>query len=409
MTSFAASFRAPLESRDFRLLFAGRTIQRAGSAMTPIAYAFAVIELGGSATSLGIVVAAGLLPTVMFLLVGGVVADRLPRHLVMVASNILNFSIQSVAAVLLLTGSATITHLVVLSLGSGTVAAFFFPAAAAVVPQTVPREHLQPANALQNLGLNAGTIGGAAIGGVVVDVVGPGWAVAADAASFLMAAALIVRLSARGGTRSTDSEAFLDELRHGWTEFRRHRWLWVVVAGFSVALATGHAAFYVLGPIVADESLDAAHGWGLVLGAEGVGLIVGGLIALRARFGRPLLAGCLCATVLILRPLVLGLRLPLALTMVGTFVAGVGIEIFGVNWFLSVQGHVPEEMLSRVFAWDALGSIGLLPLGLVVVGPVSEAIGTNTTLFACSGIVAVAMLAQLLVRDVRELPRPANT
>lgn len=408
MTTLQQNLRAPLRSRDFTLLFAGRTVQRAGSALTPIAYAFAVIDLGGSATSLGFVVAAGVFPTVLFLLLGGVIADRLPRHRVMVASNLLSFANQSVAAALLITGNATVAHLAILSLIGGTVSAMFFPAAAAVVSQTVPREDLQSANALQSLGLNSATIGGASIGGLAVDVIGPGWAVAFDALTFLVAAVLIGKLRIASSSRG-NPESFLTELRQGWREFSSRRWLWAVVVGFSVALATGHAAFYVLGPIVADESLGEAHGWGLILGAEGVGLIVGGLVALRVRFKRPLLAGCLCAIPLFLPTLLLGLRLPLLVIMAGALLTGIGIEIFGVNWFLSVQGHVPEEMLSRVFAWDALGSIGLLPIGLVLVGPISEAVGTNETLFACSALVAAAMIGQLFVRDVRELPRPAET
>ncbi len=410
MSTLQQNLRAPLASRDFRLLFAGRTIQRAGSALTPIAYAWAVLDLGGSATSLGFVVAAGVLPTVVFLLIGGVIADRLPRHRVMVVSNVLAFANQSVAAGLLISGNATIGRLAVLALIGGTVSALFFPAAIAIVPQTVGREDLQSANALLGLGLNGAQIGGAALGGIIVDLISPGWAVAIDALTFAIAAGFVGSLSSTARARvGSEASSFLAELRAGWREFASRRWLWAVVAGFSVALATGHAAVYVLGPIVADESLGEAHGWGLVLAAEGAGLVVGGLIALRVRFARPLLAGCLCAVPLFVLPLLLGLRLPLGAIMLGSFVAGIGIEIFGVNWFLSVQGHVPEEMLSRVFAWDAFGSIGLLPIGLVVVGPVSDAVGINTTLFACSGIVAAAMLGQLLVGDVRRLPRPAET
>lgn len=373
--------------------------------MAPLALAFAVIELGGSPTDLGLVVAVGIAPQVVFMLVGGVVADRVPKNLVMVWANLGSAAAQGVAAWLLLTGRAEIWHLAVVSLVRGTFSSTFFPASAGIVPQTVPRELLQPANALLRLGLNSTNIGGAAIGGVVVGLAGPGWAVAVDAASYVASAAILRMMRVRVLDRAEGS-SFVTELRLGWQAFAARRWLWAVVIGFSLGMAAESGALSVLGPIVADESLGGATAWGLVLALQGVGLIAGSIVALRVRARRPLALGVAATLALPIPIFLLAVRAPVAVIAAGALVVGIGIEIFSVNWDLSVQGHVPEELLSRVYAWDAVGSICLMPVGLAVVGPIADAIGIGATLWGCAAVTLVAMGGQLLVPDVRRLERP---
>lgn len=373
--------------------------------MAPIAVAFAVIHLGGSPTDLGLVVAVGVLPQLVFTLVGGVVADRIPKNHVMIAANVASGLLQAVAAWLLLTGRAEIWHLGVLSLLRGTVSSIFYPASAGIVPQTVPRELLQPANVLLRLGLNATNIGGAAIGGVIVGLAGPGWAIAVDAASYLIAALVLRAMRVRVFDRAPGS-SFVTELRLGWRAFASRRWLWAVVVGFSFGMASHSGAISVLGPIVAEASLGGATVWGLVVAAEGIGLIAGGLVALRLRASRPLRLGVTAMLTLPLPVVLLAVEAPVAVIAAGAFLLGVAIELFAVNWDLSVQGHVPGELLSRVYAWDAVGSISLMPLGLAAVGPIADTVGTSAALWGCAAVGFVAMAAQLLVRDVRNLGRP---
>jgi len=395
---------APLRERDFRLLFLGRTVSFAGSAMAPVALAFAVLELGGSATELGLVLAIAILPQVFFLLIGGVIADRFPRHLVMVGSNLVAGVAQAVAAYLLLTGKAEIWHLAVIALVRAVASSFFFPAMQGIVPQTVPTEQLQPANALLRLALNATSIGGAALGGLLVATAGPGWAVAIDALTYLAAAAILLPMHIRAPERDVDT-SFIHELREGWGEFHSRQWIWVVVLGFAFANAAEAAGLYVLGPVVAEESLGGASVWGLVLAATGVGLVLGGLLALRLEPERPLLVG-VSAITLNFPPLVLlAIEAPWPLIALSALVAGIGIELFSVFWDTALQTHVPNEVLSRVSAWDAIGSLVLIPAAYAVVGPLASAIGTEATLWTCSAIVVVAIAAQLLSREVRELPR----
>ncbi len=395
---------APLRERDFRLLFFGRAVSFAGSAMAPVALAFAVLELGGSTTELGLVLAIAILPQVFFLLVGGVIADRFPRHLVMVGSNLVAGVAQAVAAYLLLSGKAAIWHLAVIALVRAVASSFFFPAMQGIVPQTVPGELLQPANALLRLALNATSIGGAALGGVLVAAAGPGWAIAFDALTYLAAAAILLPMHVRAPARDTDS-SFIHELLEGWGEFRSRQWIWVVVLGFAFANAAEAAGLYVLGPVVAEESLGGASVWGLVIAATGVGLVLGGLLAFRLEPDRPLLVG-VSAITLIFPPLVLlAIEAPWPLIALAALVAGIGIELFSVFWDTALQTHVPNDVLSRVSAWDAIGSLVLIPAAYAVIGPLAGTIGTEATLWLCSGIVVVAITAQLLSREVRELPR----
>jgi MFS family permease len=395
---------APLRARQFRLLFLGRTISFAGSAMAPVALAFAVLELTGSKTDLGLVLAARSIPQVVFLLVGGVWADRLSRHRVMVASNVLSGAAQAAIAVLLVTGAAEIWHLAALAAVNGFAAAFFFPASQGVVPQTVPAESLQSANSLLRLGLNATSITGAALGGVLVAATSPGAAIAFDAASYWLAALFLARMRLPAGLRLAGSR-FSGELREGWREFRSRTWLWTIVLQFAVVNAAWVGAESVLGPVVADEDLGGAAAWGAIVACQSAGLVVGGLAMLRLRPRRILLAATF--GMLLTLPVLVALAVPLPVVAVAAcaFVAGLGLEVFGVLWDTTMQQEIPAEKLSRVYSYDALGSFVLVPVGLAVAGPVAAAVGTSEALLLAGAVNLAATLAVLGVRDVRTLRR----
>jgi predicted MFS family arabinose efflux permease len=373
--------------------------------MAPIAIAFGVLELGGSAGDLGIVLTVAILPQLVLLLAGGVIADRLPRHLVIVVSDLASGVVQTVAAVLLISGHAEIWHLGVLAFARSIAASFFFPAQQGLLPQTVPAAMLQPANALLGLTRNATNIGGAAVGGIVVAAAGPGWALGFDAVTYFAGAAFFLPMRITAPERAAQA-GFVAELREGWGAFRSRTWLWIVVIGFGFSNAAQAASLNVLGPVVAKESLGGARVWGAILAAQGVGLVLGGLVALRIRPARPLLVG-VCAALLFVPPIAaLALEARWPLIALAALLAGVGLELFGVFWDLNMQGHVPNELLSRVYAWDALGSWVLMPAAYAVVGPASAAFGMTATLWGCAAIVAVAIAAQLASRDVRALPHP---
>jgi predicted MFS family arabinose efflux permease len=394
-----------LAERDFRLLFLGRTASLLGSAFAPVALAFAVLDdLDGSASALGLVLAAIWVPQVIFILVGGIWADRLPRNLVMVLTDLVMFAVQGVVAALLLTGSAEIWHLVVLQFVRGTATAFFFPASSGLVPHVVSPERLQQANALLRLSQSSVGIVGAALSGLVVAAVGSGPALAFDAVTFLVSAALLVRIRLPSSVKVA-SRSFFGELREGWDEFRSRSWLWSIVVQFMVINAFGQGTFLVLGPVVAQRELGGASAWGAIVAATAAGEVLGGLLVLRTRPSRILLVASF--GILLFAPLCFLLAIPASLVVVvaAAIVAGIGIQIFGVLWDTAMQQQIPHDRLSRVYSYDALGSYVCIPIGLSVAGPIADLVGVGTALSLAGVVVIVATALVLLVDEVRTLRR----
>ena len=394
----------PLAEREFRLLFLGRTVSFVGGSFGIIALAFAVLDLTGSKADLGYVLAARAVPTVAFLLVGGIWADRLPRHQVMVGSNLLSGASQATVAALLFSGHARVWQLAALAAVNGTSLAFFFPASSGIVPQTVPERLLQPANALLRLGLNGSAILGGAAAGLVVYATSPATGIAIDAASFVAAAALLAAMRLPR-TLHMQSSNFVADLKLGWREFSGRAWLWAIVLQFGFVNAVQQGTEGVLGPAVSKQHFHGAAGWGLIGAAQSVGLVAGGILMLRLRPRRLLLVATLGFLLSVPLLFALAIPLPLAAVLVLALAAGIGTETFGVLWDTTMQQEIPLDRLSRVSSYDALGSFALIPIGLAVAGPVAEAVGTRATLFAAGLISLSATLAVLFVEDVRVLRR----
>ncbi|SCF06157.1 Predicted arabinose efflux permease, MFS family [Micromonospora viridifaciens] len=393
---------APLRYAAFRYLAAGRMVNMLGNGVAPIALAFAVLDLTGSVRDLGLVVGARSLMNVLFVLFGGVVADRIPRRMVLVGSNLLGALTQAAVAALVLTGTAAIPLLLALSAANGIVSALAQPASAAATPQTVPPQLIQPASALIRLGMNASMIGGAALGGLLVAAVGPGWGLAADALAFAVAAIafLGVRVAAPPAGRARTS--VVADLREGWTEFTARTWVWVVVLGFMVLNAALVGGVHVLGPAVADATIGRGA-WGVVLAAETAGMVVGGLIALRIRVRRLLLLGVACMFAESFLLLGLALAPTIAVLVTAGVAVGLAVEQFAVAWDTSIAQHVPADRLARVYSYDMLGSWVAIPLGQVAVGPLAAAVGTRATLLLLAALVVLSVLGMLASRDVRRL------
>ncbi len=409
--------RAVLRQRAFVALTAGRTISILGNGLASIAITFAVLDLTGSATDLGLVLAARSLPQALFLLFGGVVADRFPRHLVLVVASIISAASQAVAATLLLTHSATVASLAAIGAVNGASTAFLFPASAGLLPRTVPAALLQPANVVLRMASTAASIVGVSVGGVLVATVGPGWGVAVDAATFLVGSvcfAAVGRRSADTGDEAHEprsEDSMLRQLREGWSAFRSRTWLWAVVLAFGIINAVHAAGWSTLGPAIADGTFGR-RGWGFVLAAETLGAVLSGALLLRLRLRRPLFVGML--GVLAWSPLLLALAAepPVLLLGVAAFLAGGAIELFGLGWDLSMQQHVPPHLLSRVYAYDALGSLVAIPVGQVLAGPVAGLVGIRPAVALCAVVIMVVGAVTTAVPAVRRLERvaaPAST
>ncbi|MEZ5117592.1 MAG: MFS transporter [Candidatus Nanopelagicales bacterium] len=393
-----------LRDRDFALLFLARVVSVFGGALTPIALAFAVLDLpGGDASSLGLVLTAQAVPQIVFMLFGGVLADRFPRARVMMAAELLAGAVTLAAALLLLTGNATVSAIAALAALNGVAVAFLFPALTGIVPDIVEQGRLQAANALLRLATNVARILGTAAAGVLITTLGAGWAVLVDALTFFAAAVLLVGIRSRHASRE-GSWAPLRELRGGWREFSSRRWVVVVVVGFAFVNLGLAAGLGVLGPVQSNEVLGGAGPWAVLLTAEAVGTVLGVFVAMRLRPRRPMFVAVAAAPLVAVPFALLAIPAPLWLIAVTAFVAGVAIDVFSVLWDTALQQNVPEDSLSRVSAYDWLGSSLLQPVGLAIAGPVALALGTGSALWLCAAVIAVPLLLAMLDPQVRRLP-----
>lgn len=393
-----------LEERPFRLLWLGQSTSRLGDGISGIALAFAVFELGKSASELGIVMAAFTVGHVAFILAGGVWSDRLSRRRVMIACDLIRGCAQAAIAVLLITGIAELWHLVVTAVLIGAASAFFDPASTGFIPQTVSVERLQQANALMSTSSSAAWLAGPALSGALVAVFGAGVAFAVDAATFGVSVVFLAAIRVPDTHVAAERQSFFGDLAHGWREVRARTWIVAALVTFSLS-NTAIAVFFVLGPVIANEELGGAADWGIAMTIGSAGGLAGSLVALRYRPARPLIPSFL---VMIFASVAL-LSLVPPLHAVGIGVASglmfLGIQLGNALWHTMMQQHVPADVLSRVSSYDWLVSLVFMPLGYTLAGPLADTIGLDTTLIAAAILSAAANLGVLLVPSVRNLRR----
>jgi hypothetical protein len=283
------------------------------------------------------------------------------------------------------------------------------PALASVMPQLVHRDQLQQANVLVSMMRGGLTIIGPSAAAVIVTTAGPGWALAADGASYLGAAALLLGVRIPRREPRADAPSAIAELREGWTYVRSTTWLWVVVLAFTFINMIHAGALSTLGPVLAKQGDLGERGWGLILSAEAVGLLVTTLVMIRVPLKRPLLFGMLGMGLEGLLITMLGFEPILPILIGFAVLAGIGIEIFSLGWNLAMQEHVPDDMLSRAYSYDALGSFVAIPIGTLVFGPLGAAFGVANVIVV-GGLVFLGLaLLALTSRSVRTLERVSTT
>ena len=396
---------APLRERAFRLMFLAHSTSNIGDQIAPIAVAFAVLDLTGSPTDLGIALTARVLPMVLFVLVGGVWADRLPRHRLMLASDAGRLLTQGLLAFLLIAGLAEIWHVFVLQALNGAATAFYNPAATGLLPSLVSSANLLRANALLAFTGSGAQVLGPALAGILVATVGPGWGLAADAATFALSALFLSRIDLPPRPVRAAAGTFVAELRGGWDAVRSRTWLWLIILLFALFQILVLAPLFVLGPVVAERELGGAAAWATIMTAWGIGAVVGAVVGMRVDPARPLVACNLIVTLVVAPMFLLGLAGPLWATTLAGAAGGFGMSLAGVIYETAFQRHVPDEVLGRVAAYDWMGSTALRPLGYALVGPVAVAIGVGATLQLAAALTVALMLASLLVPAIRALGR----
>lgn len=394
-----------LSHRDFRLYVIGRAASLVGTGMIPVALSFAVLERGGSTSEVGWVLSAEVFPLALFLLVAGVIADRLNRRAVMLSADLLCCGAQGILAGWLLTGRPPLWGFLACEFTVGIGTAFFTPAMTGLIPQVTTPDTLHQANALNGAAQWGGTLIGPAIAGGLVATVGSGWAVAADALSYAVSALCLfgLRVGWAGADRGGE-ETVLRQLVTGWQAFRSRTWLWSVVSQFCTLGLLAFPPFFVLGAVVAKQSLGGAVSWGVILACQGAGATLSAVLMLRVQPPRPMLAGELAMLPWALVLVSLAVRAPIAVIAAAGFLSGAGFGVFGPVWDTTMQRQLPPEVLSRASAYDWFGSMVLLPVGFAIEGWISSWLGVDGALWlgACWLLVTIAVV--LAVPSVRNMP-----
>jgi MFS family permease len=393
---------APLKVAAFRRFVLADLISATGSAMAPLALAYSVIGEGGGAGSLGLVLATNTVPTIVFLLAGGVLADRLSRSRILFHGNLLAAAAQGALAATVATGHATTTSIAVCGFASGTAVALTVPAAQGAVSQIVPAEHLQQANVLLRLPSNAVKVLGPVVGGIIVAFSGPAWALAWDALTFAVAALLLLGLRLDAPLAVTSA---LADLRAGWTGFWSRTWLWTYTAAGTVLVAAWLAGYQLLGPIVAAQRYGGARDWGLVQAAFATGLLAGTLVCLRWKPHHLLAVSVATGFTLTLPLAAMGWGLPLVLVLLAALLAGMGVDVAIVTWSTAFQQHVSQAELGRMSAFNSIGERLAIPLGYFITALAADAWDSQVVLMVCAGLIAVAAAVNLCVPEVYRINR----
>ena len=415
--------RRVLRHREFRFLWLAQSSSVIGDYLVLVALALFVIEQTGSATDLGFVLAAKALPLIAFLLIGGVWADRLPRHRVMIATDLARFALHALLAVLIFAGRVPIWQLVAIEMAFGAAEAFFRPAAEGVLPQTVPEQDIQQARAITAMSNNLAEFAGPALATALVLGAGAGWAFAVDAATFLASAAFLSRVRPRVRERAigetpagaigpaaeeAGSGGMWAEIRAGSREVRGRTWVWATLLTFCAALFFGLAPWFVLGPVIARGQYGHVSVYGLLEAAIGLGTIAGALVAVGFRPRFPMRAAMLAIMAWPVAAILYAAGTSLWIVMPAAVLAGGGIAVFDVLWTTALAERIPPARLSRVSSYDWMVSGALLPLGYAVAGPLGSAIGAVPVMLTGSALALLAFVLGLLPRETRTLARIAT-
>jgi len=367
-----------LRSRNFRFFWIGQSFSFAGDRIATIAIVLYVTVDLHDVVGLGLVLGAQGLALAVFLLLGGVWADRKPRKQLIICTDLLCFFLHGGLAILIFSGDVAIWQLVIIEAGFGLAEAVYRPAFAGLLPQTLPEEQIQSGWGLAHASENASMAFGPLIATGLVLGAGAGWAFAADAATFLVSAVTIalVRPRKRGGSSvEAQKSSFVVNLKLGWGEVRRRVWVWASILSTAGLLFLSIAPWFVLAPSVSKANWGTTSYYGIHEAFFGVGTVLGALLAARFRPLRPLRAGYMLMAMWPAQFVLFGLGAPLPLVFSAAFLAGLGMGSFGVFWETCLANWIPPDRLSRVTSWDWLGSVALWPVGLAIAGPIGEALG----------------------------------
>jgi MFS family permease len=387
----------------FTMLASARFISNVGNGISPIALAYGVLSIpGADGSDLSLVIAARYFPLIAFMLFGGVFADRFQRNRIVGGVDVIGSLVVGISAISFLGGFPHVWILVVMGALFGILNALWWPAMSGVLTELVPKERLQEGNAVIGLVSNLGFIFGTLLGGILVAAFNPGWALLIDAITFFIAGVVVWNLKLASKSR-VESPGILQDLKVGWREFISHSWVITMVLTFTFINMSFESMLQVLGPLNFSDPVSGPRYWSLNLAGMTAGMMIGGLIVLKMKFKRPLFISMILIAISPIWDFSLAFEFPLLLCVISAVFSGLTIEFFMVTWNTSLQTHIPEESYSRVNAYDALGSFGIAPIGIVIAGPLANHFGVSTILIATGTLTFVAACASLTVNSVRNL------
>jgi predicted MFS family arabinose efflux permease len=397
-------------TRNFWLLFSGRAVSYFGTYLAPIAVAFAILDLHGGATAVGLSFAAWTLAQVSMLSIGGVLGDRFPRRAVMIGSDVSSTTVRVVMGLLLVTGHAHVWELIALQAAGGASVAFYNPAFYGLVREIVPTDSIQRANGYLAIARYAAFPLGAAVGGTIVATVGPGTALIFDGGTYAVSALLLSFVRVESVARATAS--FLRELHDGWSAFTEMTWVWMTCAWISLYFVITYAPFFVLGPYIAKHSMGGASTWAAVVTGEGIGALLGSLAGLRLRVTRPLLVVCFIFLPTAVQSVLLAFHASVFALAPAAAFAGFGFACGSVVWDTAMQRTIAPDKLARVGAYGWMSAMVFLPAGYALAGPIASVVGMRGyLLFGAAWLVAstIVMLRLSPIRDFSydEVPQSA--
>ena len=396
--------REVLKKPFVKRLFLARFISNFGNGMGPIALAFGIFALpNGSANMLGLVLGT---TTVIFLLMapfGGVIADKYGRARMVGLTDMAAGLVLFIQVAYFATGDVPLWVLLVTNGFFGLMWGVFWPAFTGLIPAVLPEAGLQKGNALNAFVTNAGVILGAAVAGILIDIFGVAFTLAIDAASFFISGVMIFTFRHLTPRAEHTENTMLDDLLHGWRVFLSFRWIVIIVAAFSFIVMCWAAAENVLGPLIALEHFNGPKSWSFVISAESAGLIVGSLIAIKVKPKFPMRFLMLSSFTITFYIWSLAKPQSLLLIAFGAFLFGITLDLWGTLWNTALQRKVPRESLSRVAAFDAMGSMMFRPIGLAIAAPLSTLVGIENFLQIMAAITVVAIVLPLLDPQVRNM------
>lgn len=392
-----------LRERPFRLLFLGRTLSGIGDALVDVALAFAVLQ-HGSPSDLGVVLGCQWAGRLLFLFVAGVSGDRLPRQLVMMGADVLRGVVQALVAVAFFMNSAQVWELAAAAFLLGVGSSFFNPASTGLIPEIVSVHRLQEANALIGLSRSMINVAGPVLSGLIVATLGFGVVFAIDAASFAASFACLIAMRLPTRVDRSERRSMVEDILEGIRAVRERRWM-VTVLCADFVFNFAFAAYFVLGPAVVKSHFAGARDWGLMMTAASIGALAAGGFVLRVKPRRPLRLAYALGFAMPLQLLALAIPVPLSVLLFGSALVFFNVVVVNTFWVTLEQQYVPRELISRVDSLGWIVSVLVMPIGLVIVGPIAAAVGVAHTLVGAAVLGAAALVGALSVRDVRDLER----